>query len=592
MRRVIVPGIVAATVFLLVLAGWMVFRPGWAITALATHVEQQLGRKLEVKGGAALEFSPRLAIRLDGVSLANPDGMEGSFIAARSLRVPVGFGGLLGRSLSFDTLELEGAEFALLIDERGETSWAFAALKTPQPLRLLLIDSAVRFFDARTAQAFALSGLNLALDADAEGAMSARGTAVMGGRLARIDAALKSLARVQEDGSPLDVSIAVPDGTASFSGRVSSRGQLGLAGSVTFASPDLRAAARWAGIGVAVGDTPMPLAVSGALESAGNTFAIRGGDIDLAGERAQGEVILDLGGSTPKLQAALATPSLRLAPFLADAGRPQGDWGLRPIDVGTLRAFDADLTVDAGTVTVGDAVMGPARLTISLAGGRFAGDLAVPVLGSGRLDLSLSLDASASPPGLSLGLRGEGVAVQDVLPLVAPLPWLSGTGRIEVALRGTGRTEQEIVGTLGGSIRLSLADGIITGPDASHLLGAVSQRIVEGWEEQQGAGQTAFQRLDMALTLADGIATLDEARLDGNGLSLTASGSLDLLRRAVDLSLTPKLNAGAGTAALPVPVIVRGLWGKPRLYPDLPDILASPAEAFARLKAMGLPAAD
>ena len=592
MRRMIVPGAAAALLLVLVAVGWTVLRPGWAANMLVTHVEQQLGRRLEVKGGASLEFSPRLAIRLDSVSLANPESVEGRFLTARAIRIPVGMGQLLSRTLSFRTLELEGAELALLLNERGEASWAFPAVKTPEPLRLIFADGAMRFYDARTTQAFALSGLSAALDVDPEGGIALRGTATMGGRLAKIDAALKSLARVQEDGSPLDLTVEVPDASASFSGRVSTRNQLALAGTATLASPDLRVAARWAGLAVEAAEVPMPLAVSGGLESIGNSFATRRGDISLAGERARGDVILDLRGLLPKLQAALSMQALRLAPFLADAGRPDGGWGLRPFDLSPLKAIDADLTVDAGTVTVGEAVMGPARLTVNLAGGTFRGGLAVPVLGKGKLDLAVTWDATATPPVFGLNLRGDGVDAHSVLPLLVPVTWLNGMGRIEATLTGSGRTEQEVMGTLGGTVRLSLANGAIAGPDAIDLLGAVSQRIVDGWDAGQGAGQTVFDTLDIEATLADGIATLNRGQIAGKDLTLEASGGLDLLRRAIDVSLKTRLDAGSGSAALPVPVIVRGPWGNPRIYPDLPDVLANPSEAFARLKAMGLPAGN
>jgi hypothetical protein len=54
-----------------------------------------------------------------------------------------------------------------------------------------------------------------------------------------------------------------------------------------------------------------------------------------------------------------------------------------------------------------------------------------------------------------------------------------------------------------------------------------------------------------------------------------------VLRRAVDLKvdmLPPE------TAPLPVPVIIRGNWSQPRIYPDIPDILNNPEGGFARLR--------
>ena len=54
------------------------------------------------------------------------------------------------------TLTLEGAEIALLIDERDAASWDFAATAPAAPLSLHLANSSIRYFDARNGQALAI----------------------------------------------------------------------------------------------------------------------------------------------------------------------------------------------------------------------------------------------------------------------------------------------------------------------------------------------------------------------------------------------------------------------------------------------------
>jgi hypothetical protein len=58
-------------------------------------------------------------------------------------------------------------------------------------------------------------------------------------------------------------------------------------------------------------------------------------------------------------------------------------------------------------------------------------------------------------------------------------------------------------------------------------------------------------------------------------------GIIDLLRQGVAVSATA---TSLGQPLLPVPVIARGLWAKPKIYPDLPDMLTDPAVGYARLK--------
>jgi AsmA protein len=69
---------------------------------------------------------------------------------------------------------------------------------------------------------------------------------------------------------------------------------------------------------------------------------------------------------------------------------------------------------------------------------------------------------------------------------------------------------------------------------------------------------------------------------------------VDLPAKTLDLRVDPKLvlslqgQGGApDPAGLGVPVVIRGPWAEPRIYPDVAGILDNPEAAFAKLKAMG-----
>ncbi|MCB1379211.1 MAG: AsmA family protein [Alphaproteobacteria bacterium] len=592
MRRMHVLAAAAIAIVILVLAGWLVLAPGWAIRLAQDQVAQQLGRTLEVKGGAGLEFTPRLAIRLDNVSLSNPAGQDGSFIVARSVHIPVGVLGLITRHADLSVLDIDDPEFAFLVNERSEASWAFAAVKTPSPLTLNVANGAMRFYDARTQQAFSFSGARLLVSIGAEGDVAVTGTADIGGRLAKIDAKARSLARIHEDGSPLDLTVEAPEGSASFTGRLSTAQSLNLAGSVAIASPDLRAAAHWAGVAVEPRPGDNSLSITGALESAGRAFAIKQAQVKFGKMVATGDVVLDLRGQVPKLQAALASPEIGLDPFLPDSGRSAGQWGTKPLGFAALKSFDAELTVETQMLRHGNTAAGPSRIVVTLADGALKSSLVFPSIGQGKSELEAGIDAKAIPPSFSLNVKAEEADMQSLLPGVFAMPWLSGKGGFDVSLTGSGHTQQEIIGTLNGNMTVTLADGAIAGPDLSTALATVSQRVLEGWADAN-PGQTPFSVLSGTASVRDGIITIETGRLESVTHSIAVKGDIDLLRHAVDLRAEPRIITADGlSAAFPVPVIIKGPWDKPRIYPDLPDILANPKAAYEQLKAMGLPASN
>ena len=77
-------------------------------------------------------------------------------------------------------------------------------------------------------------------------------------------------------------------------------------------------------------------------------------------------------------------------------------------------------------------------------------------------------------------------------------------------------------------------------------------------------------------------------------MTIALRGEVDLARQAFDLSSDPRLasdkkSGGKGTAftSFPVPVLIKGAWIGPHIYPDMPGILDDPDTAFRALKKLG-----
>jgi AsmA protein len=183
------------------------------------------------------------------------------------------------------------------------------------------------------------------------------------------------------------------------------------------------------------------------------------------------------------------------------------------------------------------------------------------------------------PPAGSFSLKAENADLQALAGAFTGITALSGTGNLTLDLKAQGQTQEELVSTLQGTGSLSLSNGQLTGTDLGGIVSAVRERILEGWSTADGG--TPLQSINASVTLADGLATIDSAQLATPELQLALSGSVDLLRRAIDVKaafLPPE------TAPLPVPVVVQGNWSAPRIYPDIPDIQKNPEGGFARLR--------
>lgn len=572
----------------LLLAGvlaYVVIFPHWAAAAISGLASQQLGRSFEA-GGSHLDFSP-LAIRIDNPKLSGGGNSGDSFISAKSLVVPVRFGQLISREVDYSAFTLEDAEIALLIDERGEASWTFEGPGTAMPARVTLERASIRYFDARNGQSLSVGPVSGLLDLRADGGFAFTGAAVINSRVVRVDADLKSLARINAGGSPLDFALSTDLGTASFSGRLATGPALSLAGPVSLSGTLSTDLLRFIGLPHGRLEGSAPFTIEAALDSAGRAYALRQAVLTLGQFRAEGDVTADLRGERPKLQAAFRSDDLRLDSLIPSAAAAPGEWGRQPVSFEIFNAFDAELAVLAKTISYQGIAAGNGQLALSLKDGNLSTSGVAQPAGGGALRFAFDATAVTLPPRVSLSLTAENVTAQPLLAGLTGLGGLTGTGSFSADLSAEGQTQEEMIGTLKGSAKLALADGAITNSDLAALMTAVREKILDGWPAASGA--TAFKTLTGEVAVADGEASIKSLAMVTADMDVSVTGAVDLLRRAMDIAIV----AFKGTEpVLPVPVVVKGFWDKPRIFPDVQNILKDPAAGFARLKQLSLPAGN
>lgn len=583
--RRLVWGAAALVLLVAITVSWVLLSPGWAVKAIGQASEAGLGRSFAAKGGAHLDFSP-LAIRIDDGSLSGTDPGD-SFITAKSLSIPVTFGQLLSRSPDLSVMTLTDAEIALVIDEEGRVSWDFGGAKTSSPVKITLEQATIRYFDARNNQSLLLSNVDGLLETDTQGGLAFTGSGVVNSRVLRIDATLKSLARVNHDGSPFDVAISTDIATANFSGMVATGNLLSLAGPVNVTSPEPASALQWLGIKLPDGaKLPSPLTVDGALDSAGRAYAIHKAAVTAGAFSASGEIAIDLRGERPKLQGSLAADAVWLDPLVPASGATGSDWGRSPLPFMLLKDFDVELALESQALHYRSFTAGSSKLQALLKDGRLETTGALQLPNGGSVNIIADADASVLPPSVALTLKAENMDAEPLIAAATGLTMFNGTGSLSAELTAQGQTQEEMMGTLKGVAAFALGQGRIAGADLPGLANSVREKIVEGWGAAPSG--TPFTAFTGSANIADGIATFRALTVETPQASFTVSGNVDLLRRAADLKAT----ATAGEIPLlPVPIVVKGKWDAPRIYPDVPQILENPEGGFARLKDPGAPAA-
>jgi len=581
-------------VLLVLAAVWLLLAPAAVHARLADDVLRRTGRSLTAEK-TRLSLLPEPAVVLSGAKLGSAPGMEGAVLSARTVRLPVSLWGLVTRSFRVTDIALEGAVLNLAIDGKGRTSFANSeatgdappetAEPRPnrKPLHIRFSDASLAFSDERSGTRFAASTAQGDFNYNEAGEITAQGTAMVGMEAAAFTVALADLSRLADDGSPFDFTLTGAGGAASFSGRLSTRTRLNLAGQTVVEAADLRRSLKWLGLPVSGTAGLKNFKAEGALSSEGAAFTFTDVALALDGMAARGTAAADFTGARPMVRATLTTDGLDVTPYVMRTGdgplptgkgdeHPVAPWSEQFWDAAGLTALDADVTVAARRLTLGELAMGPAELTGTVKDGRLATTVKTEGLAGGTGTISAGLDGTGPLPLFTLDVEVKAAEAREFLGRLLGFDWLKGPLSVTAQLSAQGNSQARLISTLSGTANVALAEGEIVGVDLDELSRSVVTAVAGGW----GLDPARVTRLSEAgahFTLRDGIATSDDIALASEALSIAARGDIDILRRALDLSARPRLVAGGGAVKLPVEVTVSGPWDAPKMSADMAGTL-------------------
>jgi AsmA protein len=157
---------------------------------------------------------------------------------------------------------------------------------------------------------------------------------------------------------------------------------------------------------------------------------------------------------------------------------------------------------------------------------------------------------------------------------------LSGRGNVAMALEASGASPFGLTQSLSGDVSLNGHDGALTGFNVEQLLRRLERRPLSGTGDFR-SGRTPFDRINAVFKLDQGVATIQNVRLDGPTVRLTLTGTTTVPGREFDMkgiaSLVPATDA---PPTFELPFVLQGPWDDPLLYPDSESLMRrSPATA-------------
>jgi uncharacterized protein involved in outer membrane biogenesis len=256
------------------------------------------------------------------------------------------------------------------------------------------------------------------------------------------------------------------------------------------------------------------------------------------------------------------------------------------LDVGEHDAVFSDGRIKAGEAT------GDLALEVGF-DGRARFNLHSLYIHGGRAAGRLSVDARQPAAIIAGAFEISDVDTLALLGGISGFDWLSGRGAGTLHIAAGGESLHAVLASLTGEGGITVSDGAIEGLDLPTLIGKAREGEFKQWRRRPGQ-RTRFDALKSAFTLDKGLAKSRELVLTGPEISATGEGETNISAQSIDYRLKVKVKAAtqeerakAEAGEVEIPIILRGDWDKPDIYPDLDKVMRDPKAVSDTAKAIG-----
>ncbi len=554
-------------------------------TAVNDQIRAVTGLDPVLRGGASVSLFPFGTVRFDDVTLGDnrtgAPALTAELVVARLRLFPF----LTGR-IEIADVSLVRPTIAIIFNADRSSNWSghiemLAQNLKPSPHRtplfseiriedgtVILRDEAHKIVETLSNVEFSLAWPSISKSFAATGRFAWQHQPV--------DATFSFtdfVAALQGDRSGLKVRLASAPLKLGFDGYISHRPTLKMEGTLAADAMSLRDALRW------VGQKPPPgggfgrFALKAQTNVVGWTIGLSGVNIELDGNTGEGVLTYD-GRQT--LQGTLAAEGLDLTPYVSTVrlltGGERG-WDSNPISLDGLDEIDVDLRLSAARVSIVNARLGRTAVAAHLRGGNLTLAIGESQAFGGVVKGTFGLGKSHGGVDMRAQLQFTNIDFAQSLGEMFGIRKLEGKGNLSFAIESSGASVYHLTKALNGTATLSSRKGAIAGFDVEQLLRRIERRPLSGGGEFR-TGRTPYETLTVNLKIVQGVASVEDVRMEGSTVGLALTGSASIPERELDLRGTASLwpnGTAAASAAVPafeLPFMVQGPWDDPIMLPD------------------------
>jgi AsmA protein len=573
--------VAAAGIAALVILPWLL--PADAVRkAVQAEIRAVTGLDPVLRGEASVSLFPASAVSFDDVMLGDNTGapaLTAEHVVARLRFFPL----LIGR-IEIADVSLVRPTIAIIFNDERSSNWSDHIETLARNLKsgpgrpasfseIRIADGTIILRDEAYKVLETISNVEMAL---AWPSISRSFAAT--GRFAwhdePIDATISLTdfaSALQGERSGLKLRLAGAPLKLAFDGYISHRPTLKMEGTLAADAVSFRDALRWTGQQPPPGGGFGRFALKAQTNVVGGIISLSGVNIELDGNAGEGVLTFD-GRQT--LQGTLAAEGLDLTPYvsavrLLTAG--ERGWDSKPIAIDGLDGVQLDLRLSAARVNVANVKLGRTAVAANLRDGNLAVAIGESQAFGGVVRGTFGLAKSPAGTDFKAQLQFSDVDLEQCLGEMFGIRRLEGKGNLGFAIDSSGRSVYDLTKGLNGTASLTSRKGAIAGFNVEQLLKRIERRPLSGSGEFR-TGKTPYETLVVNLRISQGVANVEDVRMEGPNVGLALTGSASIPERDLDLRGTASLLAvstsGTAAPAFELPFMVQGSWDDPIILPD------------------------
>jgi AsmA protein len=362
---------------------------------------------------------------------------------------------------------------------------------------------------------------------------------------------------------------------------------LKIDGTLAADAASLREALRW------TGDTALPegglgrFALKARAAVNDGSLALSNVNAEFDGNVAEGVITYSTTGSR-LLQGTLAVETLDLTPYVSTirlVAENTRNWDSSPIALDWFNGWEADLRLSTAAVRLAHARLGRTAVAATMRSGRLVVTIGESQSFGGVITGNIVLGKTEHGAEFKTQMQATDIDLDKAMIELFRMRRAEGLGSISLDMESSGPNVHDLARNLDGTAHITARDGALTGVNVEQLLRRLAQRPLSGSGDFR-SGRTPFDRLNIALQVTRGTATIEDVEMVGPNVKLGLTGTSSIPEREFDLSGTASLtNAAADTSnAFELPFVVQGPWDDPVMLPD--------AQTLIRRSGAGAPLLD